>query len=246
MDVRGGARIVPALCLALLTHVADVRAGSDAQAIADRIGPALQRAAYMASGCAPVVFPGWEGYATRRCAYVVRDSTTGRTKSGLVVLLDPSALQLSAWLLSACRTVRPQQPLAECVDRLFRRVIAQSGGQFPVAGIVYEDLIPQDGVYEAYGFRNGVTVRLSGVTHRDTEPMRDEQLVAALSAPVLSTITESAPARIAGVTRAEYANAHPGVAVDGLQWLAVVAMEHRRAMRSDRNGLLEAWLRGAP
>ena len=41
--------------------------------------------------------------------------------------------------------------------------------------IVFEDLLPLDGQYEVFAFRNGVTVKIDGVTHRGTaQPSADE------------------------------------------------------------------------
>jgi hypothetical protein len=125
---------------------------------------------------------------------------------------------------------------------VFRRVLKQSGGQFPVAGIVYEDIIPKDGVKEAYGFANGVTTILDGIKHRQTEPLARAELEAALNATPIRTASEAAFARIIGVTRAEYLRANPSADVTKLNWLAVVREEHKKAMKSSRNALFEAWL----
>ena len=45
----------------------------------------------------------------------------------------------------ALREVRGEYRAAEG-KKVFEHIIAQSGGQFPVAGVVYEDIIPADGV----------------------------------------------------------------------------------------------------
>ena len=55
--------------------------------------------------------------------------------------------------------------------KMFQHILGQSGGQFPVAGVVYEDIIPADGVNEIYCFRDGVTVSVEGVPHRGTAPI---------------------------------------------------------------------------
>ena len=37
--------------------------------------------------------------------------------------------------------------------------------------------------------------------------------------------------------------ANPSAKVEGLDWLAIVREEYQRAMKSERNLLIEAWLR---
>ena len=111
-----------------------------------------------------------------------------------------------------------------------------------MAGIVYEDIIPKDGINEAYGFRDGVTTRLAGVTHRRTEPFSAQELEAAIMAKPLSTVTMNAYARIVGVSRNQFQKAHPTVPVAGMSWLTTVRTEYQKAWTSDRNTLIEAWL----
>jgi hypothetical protein len=202
----------------------------------------LKTARYMNSECSSMAIAGWEGYDTQACRYSVKDKLNGVTKSALVVLLDPSPKVLSAWILNACEIVRPQEKLKDCGNRLFKAIRSSSSGHFPVAGIVYEDQIPADGVNEAYGFFDGVTVQLNGVTHRRTTPFSEPELQAALNAKPVNTITDGAPARIVGVSRADYLKSYPGVDIAGLKWPQVVREQHMKAMRSDRNALIEAWL----
>jgi hypothetical protein len=236
------------LILLVVTLSAAARAQSEFNSVsfAAKVDAQLRQARYMEEACEPVMILGWEGLETKRCAYNVTDTRTGTRKSGLVIMLNPTSLRLSTWLFSACAETKPQEPTQVCVERLFSRVINQSGAQFPISGVVYEDNIPRDGIQEAYGFRNGVTVLLSGLKHRDTTPIPPSQREVLLTAKVTSTASEGAPARVIGVTRSQYLKANPGANVEGLNWLSVVAAEHKAAMTSDRNALIEAWLRSAP
>ena len=213
---------------------------------AARIEQPLRRARYLEHDCTPVRVPQWKGHDTRKCRYTVTDRSTGTVKRGLVVLLNPSPAVLSAWIVNACARVRPSDAQPDCRERVFARVLSQSGGQFPVAGIVYEDLIPADGIHEAYAFADGVTVVVDGLEHRGTAPLSADQLEASLRARPLRTASADGFARIIGVTRSEYRAAHPDAHVEGLLWLGVVREEHRKAMQSDRNALIEAWLLARP
>lgn len=226
------------LCI-VNTHAAATEA---IDAFAKTIAKPLLFARYMEGACSPTAVNGWDGFDTERCTYTVTDSKNGAKKTGLVILLDPTPRTLSTWIINACAAVRPAEKSEACAKRLFHRILDQSGGQFPISGIVYEDLIPADGVQEAYGFVNGVTTILKGVQHRRTEPFSDAELQAVLSAEPVKTASDSAYARIVGVSRAEYAARFPAVDVTALKWLAVVREEHQKAMKSDRNALIEAWL----
>jgi endoglucanase len=202
----------------------------------------LVTARYMEGKCTPIFVKGWEGFPTQRCSYTVTDSATKTSKNGLVIMLNPSAEKLTTWIFSACKTYRPQINLTQCSNKLSNHIWIQSGAQFPIAGIVYEDNIPEDGIKEAYGFRNGVTTILEGVTHRSTRPLSQKQLEQALIARPLRTASHDAYARIVGVTRREYGLRNPKINVDGLNWLSVVKAAYQKAWNSDQNGLINAWL----
>lgn len=217
----------------------------DPAVIAAEIETRFRHARYLEGTCEAVVTPGWEGFATKRCRYEVVDKVSRVRKPGLVIVLNPSALQLSHWFINACAQVRPLAPARPCVRRLMSQVLVQSGGQFPIAGVVYEDLHPRDGVFEAYAFQDGVTVNHPQVRHRSTNALTPAQLEAVIGGKARSTITREAPARIIGVTRGQYRQANPQAQVDGLAWPDTVAAEHKAAMQSDRNALIEAWLRHA-
>jgi hypothetical protein len=226
--------------------LAIARSSLDADQFADRIATKIAAARYMESNCAPFEYPGWEGFETIRCSYAVIDKKTGQQKSGLVVMLNPSPSQLSRWLIHACRNVRPDLDQTRCAEYLLSRVISQSGSQFAVAGLVYEDIYPADHVFESYAFRDGVTVRLNDLGHRMTRPLSADELESFLNATPLETITSGAYARIVGTSRNEYKWANPQANVDGLSWLTTVRSAYQRAYRSERNELIEAWLRNNP
>jgi hypothetical protein len=195
----------------------------------------------MEDECTSISLVGWENLPTLKCRYHVTDKG-GTKKPGLVIMANPIPERLAAWILNACEAVKPATNQRACARGAFAHILDQSGGQFPIAGVVYEDIIPQNGVFEAYGFHNGVTTRLSGLKHRRTKPLNDVELETILSAAPLNTITLAAPARIIGVTRGVYMMAHPSVDIDGLKWNDVVAGEHKRALSGDRNFLIETWL----
>jgi hypothetical protein len=236
-------RTAVAIVLVLIAGPALTGQPFDAGSFAATIQQKLKAARYMEQDCQPVSVPGWEGFDTQKCNYRVKDRPAGTFKAATVVMLNPSALKLSKWIINACKNVLPDRDRQACAQRVFGRVLSQSGGQYPVAGVVYEDILPADGVNEAYGFRDGVTSIIGGFSHRATQPLTQEETERAISGPVLRTASQPAYARPIGVTRTEYLNAHPGAAVANLDWLTTVRAEYQRAWSSDRNTLIEAWLK---
>jgi hypothetical protein len=188
--------------------------------------------------------PGWEGLPTRRYTYTVKDQD-GTTKSADVVLLDPSADQIARWIVQALVEVTgaydPDQG-----RRAFKNVIAQSGGQFPVAGVVYEDIIPADGVHEVYCFRDGVTVEVEGVKHRGTAPLTAAEIDASINGKVKRVFTY---ARIQSTSPKMWIDAGGSSDVlgpDGKptdRWRQVIRDEYQKAWTSPRNGLMVAWVK---
>lgn len=198
-------------------------------------------ARYMEQNCADTTFEGWSGFPVKRCTYAVRER--GRLKTATVVLLDATPRQLAQWVVRACVEVKHTSGTA-CTGRLRRQIIEQSGAQFPVAGIVLEDM-EGDGTQNLFVFRDGVTSNVKGVSNGSTAPITPEMIRLSLEAPVVRT---GRFARVASTTREQY-RANGGTVDVGtstnrkLAWLGVVRDLYQQAFRSDRNELLIAWLR---
>lgn len=211
------------------------------QQLVQRHGDRLVRSRYMAQNCEPVAWPGWEGLPTEKCRYTVKDRAIGTTKSVEVVMLNAPPEKVARWVVTAVHDAGSTQPAVDA-DKLFKHIISQSGGQFPVAGVVYEDM-EGDGFMKAYCFRNGVTVRVDGVTHRTTAPLTAAEIDASLRGPIERVYTY---ARIASTTPDQY-RAAGGIVEVGTNkdrkpaWLDVVGDLYRRAWNSDRNELISAW-----
>ncbi|MCA1591830.1 MAG: hypothetical protein LC754_04085, partial [Acidobacteria bacterium] len=205
----------------------------------------LQAARYMEENCEPATRAGYEGLPLIKCNYAVRDHG-GARKSATVILLDAPIEQLARWVVQTCLLVKGNAN-APCTDKLFNHILQQSGGQFPVAGIVFEDILPEDGVNEIYCFRDGVTARVGGVPHRGTAQPTMEQINLCLNGEVQSSFVF---ARIQGTTREEY-RANGGTVDVGssevgkrkLEWLGVSRDLYKAAWGQDRNELMIAWAR---
>ena len=119
----------------------------------------LLETAYMADSLVGETdsLPGWEGLPVRLYEYRTGpDIRTGQPKKGKVYLLNPSPERLARWIATACWKARGSLEY-RYTDKLLRWIRSQSGGQFPVRGVVYEAMY-EPGRYDPYVFKDGVTV----------------------------------------------------------------------------------------
>lgn len=196
---------------------------------------------YMEQECEPTNYPGWEGFPLIKCHYSVIDED-GTKKSAEVVMLNPSPEQLARWVVYACLDVKGSAD-SKYTDKLSKHIIAQSGAQFPIAGIVFEDILPKDKIYEVYCFRNGVTVGIKGVKHQNTNQPTNEEIEKSLYGEVKWT---GKFARIQSTTREEYKENGGTVDVGDsknrkISWLDVSRELYQAAWGNDRNELMIAW-----
>ena len=208
-------------------------------------------AAYMAENLLGVRddLPGWEGYPVQLWEYFTPDDIyLGAPKRGLVYMLNPSPEKLARWVVNAVFDATLALDPAD-IEELCAFIQWQSGAQFPVSGVVYEDMYTE-GFYEPYVFKDGVTVYVADSTYltRDKHPT-DEMLEYYLTL----TNDQLRPntgrfARISSTTREMYyaagGTADVGHSDDGERsqaWLAEVGRLYREAWHSDKNFLIFAW-----
>jgi hypothetical protein len=199
----------------------------------------------MEQNCTQIDRPLWKGFTVQDCEYRLKDGS-GNEIQARVLLADAPPERLARWVVQACIDVVNRAD-DRCTSRLRRQILEQSGAQFPVAGIVLEDLYAPRGKFEGYCFRDGVTVIVSGFKNGSSlfkSPSEDE-IKACLNNPVVQV---KRFARIQGTTVGMY-KANGGledVGTDGKEnpnWLQVVRTLYQRALNSDRNELLIAWAR---
>jgi hypothetical protein len=208
--------------------------------LAKELAPRLKSSRYMEANPQKVVVPGWEGFPTIKYGYTVRDKATGTNKFASVIMLNPDARQLARWIVTACLEVRGSAE-TNYTRKLADQVMSQSGGQFPVRGIVYEDILPANGIHEIFCFLDGVTVKIKGVEHRSEKQPSEEQLEVALKATKADVTWVGKYARIQSTTREEYQKAGGSENVEGIAWLEVTRTLYQKAWNADRNELMIAW-----
>lgn len=192
--------------------------------------------------------PGWEGYPVKLYEYYTgKDIKKGVAKRGLVYLLNPSAEQLATWIATTCWEVK-QSTDTTYLYKLAEFIKRQSGAQFPVQGVVYEDMYTKN-FYEPYIFKDGVTVYVADSTKMPADKhCTDEQLEFYLH----MTNADLKPntgryARICSTNRTQYYKNGGKTDVGdndehrSQSWLNVVRQLYQLAWLSDRNELMIAW-----
>jgi endoglucanase len=210
---------------------------------------ALLDSAYMAQKLLLVTdtLPDWEGFPVKLYEYKTsNDLYTHQPKTGLVYMLNPTPEKLAMWIATTCMAVKNSVEF-KYTDSLFRWVKEQSGAQFPVKGVVYEDQYTKD-FQEPYIFKDGVTVYI-----RDSTLFpKDKTCTPAQLAFYLRITNDDIKlqtgqyGRICSTRREDYTSAggqeDVGDVYDRKQkWLEVVRTLYKKAWHSDRNELMIMW-----
>lgn len=191
--------------------------------------------------------PGWEGFPVKLYEYKTgNDLYTGQPKTGKVYLLNPSPEKLAMWIATTCWEVKNSVDYIY-TDSLFRWIKGQSGAQFPVKGVVYEDQYTKD-FQEPYVFKDGVTVYIkdSKMFPKD-KTCTPEQLDFYLRITNEDLKPQTGQyARISSTRREDYKSAGGKEDVGDIndrkqKWLEVVRELYKKAWNSDRNELIIMW-----
>src|SRR6516225_7010367 len=202
--------------------------------------------------------PGWNSVLrdarVHEYHYNIADrGVTGGKKEGWVILFDAEAERLAAWIVNAViETSADQRTYSEPrAIALAKLIHEQSGAQFPIVGLVWEDM-EGTGHPKAYGFLDGLTVLGAPPSFYDG----DDRTTAKLSPQVLKEglalrwegrAQAGRYARIASTTRDEVAalyremgtrapalqgNAYVGYVRD--TYIQAMSSPEKRADRGDR------------
>ena len=169
---------------------------------------------------------GWENVNVSLYQYSV---DSGKI-IGHVYMANADSKKLAAWIITTCFTLTKKLDKNN-TDFLIKSIRNASGGQFPVKGIVYENM---DGKgYYPYVFKDGVTVFLLENTSDNLSLITN-----------MNIRRTGKYARIISTTREEYNALFPEKNTEGMEWLNVVREEYKSALMSDTNNLMIAWAKG--
>jgi endoglucanase len=194
---------------------------------------------YMEQNCVAATYPGWESLPLKECTYSVKGANDPVKKTAKVIMLNAEPEQLARWVVSTCIEVAGVAS-NKCTKAIRSQIMLQSGAQFPVAGIVFEDILSADGKFEVFAFRNGVTVRIAGVTHLSTAQPSAAEIEKSLHSDVTSTLKF---ARVQSTTREQYLANGGTRDVTGNAWNEVNRDLYKAAFGRNRNEMMVAWAR---
>ena len=220
--------------------------------LVDKWSVPLENSRYMSkknvSSCTdvdPSVYAEWNDVSLKECKYSVVEGHNKKTATAIVHF--PSAEKIASSVVEACSkntTCNNSGHLNDLLlDKLFVRVICSSGGQFPVAGIVLEDM-DGNSRYNNYCFRKGVTVDVTGLftdfvvasnakKKRDRFPEKqisDDENKRCINGSVERVWNL---ARLQGTTREDYQNSGGSLLTEGNSWMEVIGQLYKDAQSKD-------------
>lgn len=169
---------------------------------------------------------GWEGIEVSLYNYKVH----GTDIIAKVYLADADSRKIASWIVTTCVSLTGKLSKTNS-DKLIKDIRFASGGQFPVLGMVYEDMYGTG--QKCYLFKDGVTVYLADVNIKDLSEINDSTI-----------IRVGKYARIISTNREEYISMFGVSDLEGKKWLKVVRDEYKKALLSDRNNLMLAKAKG--
>ncbi len=223
----------------------------DSQIVLDSFGERFQKAKassllaarYMEQNCKTITsWQNWNNLPMQLCTYQLLD------KQAQVLMLNPGIRRLTLWLQNACKDLSIN--FANCMERSFNRIMHQSGAQFPIAGVVLEDM---DGnkIANSYAFRNGVTVRVEAVSSGTESPLSSEQIEKSFTDEVVSTMTFGRPistTRELMTAYAFFANLSiPDLGTSNERkniYNTVIGDLYKQAWHSSENHIIRSWIYG--
>ncbi len=185
-----------------------------------------------------VEIEGWKGFPTVMSSYHKKDAD-GTVKEAKVIMMNPSSHQLARWIVQAVIDATGTYDTVKA-KTLLNVTLGASGFQFVIRGVHWEDM-ERSGVFIAYPFRDGVTVKLKRFGEKyPSRKLTVEDIQYTLNAAESEVTFTGKYARIQSTTRAEYAVAGGKEITEGSAWCSVVRELYQAAWGKDRNQLMTA------
>lgn len=206
-----------------------------------KIATKLQNARYMEKNCGNVsTWNEWENFPMKWCRY------RSNGQNAEVLMLNPGPRRLTQWLEEACGSFAGN--FDNCMNKAFNQILYQSGGQFPVAGVVIEDM-DGDNRGNAYAFRNGVTIQVAAFSTATESIISDSQISRAFTDPAIKTYTYGRPISLTREQLTSYARDN-GLQIPTLGsssqrlnvYNEVLGDLYRKAWYSSQNHIIRAWV----
>ncbi|MFA6895403.1 MAG: hypothetical protein WCQ46_06595, partial [Bacteroidales bacterium] len=140
--------------------------------IAERVEKQVIPARYMEQTfiCKTDTLAGWEGIEVSLYNYKVH----GTDIIAKVYLADADSRKIASWIINTCVSLTGKLSKTNS-DKLIRETKFASGGQFPVLGMVYEDMYGTGP--KCYLFKDGVTVYLEDGNIKELSEINDSTII---------------------------------------------------------------------
>lgn len=205
------------------------------------IASPLANAKYMARNCvAAKGFTAWKDLPLERCSY------RSGGQNAEVVMLNPGPRRLTAWLQDACKDLAKDTTL--CMEKTYKQILYQSGAQFPVGGVVIEDM-DGNGKGNAYAFRNGVTIRVAAFATATETLLTATQVARSYTDAASATYSYARPVSVTREQMTRYASAVKlTIPVLGASserknnYNELIGQLYRDSWSSNRSHVIRAWV----
>jgi hypothetical protein len=197
----------------------------------------------------------WEEDTLTQYTYAIPDGHDG-TLTATVIMYNADIHRIANWIYFSLLDCNRKASIGN-VGKIIKHMKEVSGFQFPVRGIVYEDLyndkkkrVP-DGIQETYFFFDGISVshkKIKILTYNPSGiPQRVKEEKAILQMPEEDIEKAFVYGRICNTQREEYSRfrlfkKQVPVNVEGINFMFTVREEYKKAMHGKRNNLIAAWV----
>lgn len=197
----------------------------------------------------------WETDTLTQYTYEIPDAHDGKL-TATVIMYNAGLHRIANWIYFSLLDCN-RKITNENIKKIIKHIKGVSGFQFPVRGIVYEDLyndkhaLVADGTQETYFFFDGISVSHKKIKISTYNPsgipqrVKNEKAVLQMQEADIEKVFVYG--RICNTTRAEYTRFQlfkklEPVNVDGTNFMFIVREEYKKAMHSKRNNLIAAWV----
>lgn len=204
--------------------------------------------------------PFWEKDSLVEYSYSIPDKIDN-TLTAKVIMYNADIHRLANWIYFSLLDTKKKMDNTN-IDKIISHIRSVSGFQFPIRGIVYEDLSNSkgrysktnnsfDGVQETYFFFDGISVshkkikvstyNSSGIPQR----VNDENVIVDMKEADIDSVFVYG--RICNTQRQDYNKfllfkKEKQIDLTGIKFLYKIREEYKKAMHNKKNNLITAWV----
>lgn len=206
--------------------------------------------------------PFWEKDTLTEYEYSISDKIDNKLTTK-IILYNANNNRIANWIYYSLIDCN-KNVSNENISIIINQIKSVSGFQFPIRGIVYEDLRNSkgmynnktnkeiDGIQETYFFFDGIsvshkTIKITTYNFIKGKPQRIKNDSLILNMKESEIETAFTYGRICNIQREDYNKflvfkKQKTIDLEGIKFLYIVREEYQKAMHSNRNNLISAWV----